>query len=150
MREAIGGSFLLYLVIIFLGIYIGILMFSLSYIKAFKIKNQIISIIEKNEGYTAEAQNQIRAYFIENRMHLGVTVTEGYCNTRNIASTNIIVGVDQSFCLYEHRNVRENTIYYTVRTFIHMDVPILGDAINAMRFGISGETIVIYEGNKLR
>ena len=45
-----GGSLLLYIVIIIVGIISAFLVSSIAYSKAFKVKNRIISIIEKYDG----------------------------------------------------------------------------------------------------
>ena len=52
MREAIGGTWLTGLVITFIVLFSGFLAYSINYTKAFRVKNEIINIIEKNEGYT--------------------------------------------------------------------------------------------------
>ena len=49
MREAIGGTWLTQLIIIFMLIFVAFLALSLNYTKAFKVKNEILSIIEKRE-----------------------------------------------------------------------------------------------------
>ena len=51
MREAIGSSLLFNLIIVIVIVMIAFLVGSLSYSKAFKVKNRIINIIEKYEGY---------------------------------------------------------------------------------------------------
>ena len=47
MRQAIGTTWILQLVIIFMLIFVAFLSLSLNYTKAFKIKNEIITTIEK-------------------------------------------------------------------------------------------------------
>lgn len=53
MREAIGGTQLFYLVLIFLTIYILFMAGVINYGRAFRQKNSIINMIEQNEGMTA-------------------------------------------------------------------------------------------------
>ena len=50
MKDAMGGTWLTGLVIIFIALFAGFLAYSISYTKAFRTKNEIINIIEKNEG----------------------------------------------------------------------------------------------------
>ncbi len=53
MREAIGGTQLFYLVLIFLTIYIIFMAGVINYGRAFRQKNAIINLIEQNEGVTS-------------------------------------------------------------------------------------------------
>lgn len=50
MKDAISGAMSLQIIVIFMLIVNGYLAFSVNYTKAFRVKNEIISIIEKNEG----------------------------------------------------------------------------------------------------
>jgi len=51
MRDAVGGSLLLNIVVIFTSIVILFFAGIMAYSKAYKIKNRIIEVIEKNETY---------------------------------------------------------------------------------------------------
>lgn len=50
MREAVGSALLLNIVLVFIGIVSMILVGSIAYSKAYKVKNRIINIIEKYDG----------------------------------------------------------------------------------------------------
>ena len=51
MREAIGGAMTIQIIVIFMLLINAYLAFSVSYTRAFKMKNQVINIIENSEGY---------------------------------------------------------------------------------------------------
>ena len=51
MRESLGGSMLLNLVVIFTGLIIIFFVGILSYSKAYRVKNRIVEIIEKYGTY---------------------------------------------------------------------------------------------------
>lgn len=51
MRESVGGTLLLQIVLIFLTVYIGFMAIVINYGKVFRYKNAIINNIEQNEGY---------------------------------------------------------------------------------------------------
>ena len=59
MRDAFGGTFMIQLLLIFLAIYVAFVAVALNFAKAFRVKNQIIDIIEQNEGidYTDTSDN---------------------------------------------------------------------------------------------
>ena len=59
MKEAFGGIFTLQFIVVFMIIVNCFLAFSVNYTKAFRAKNEIRSIIEKNEGLTCSAMKQI-------------------------------------------------------------------------------------------
>ena len=86
MREAFGGTFTIQLILLFLAIYIAFIAVALNYAKAFRVKNQIINIIEQNEGFdfdnSAEgsAQNEIQKYLRR---------VSYYVNLTNIKNNNI-------------------------------------------------------------
>ena len=49
MRDAFGGIFMIRLLLVFMFIYVAFSAVSLNYAKAFRIKNNIIDLIEKQE-----------------------------------------------------------------------------------------------------
>ena len=53
MREAIGGTWIFSIVIVFIVLFTSFLAISVNYSKAFRVKNGIINIIEKT-GYTLD------------------------------------------------------------------------------------------------
>lgn len=52
MKESISNFWLLSIVLIFILIFAAYLTVTLNYSKAFKIKNEVLSIIEKRNGIT--------------------------------------------------------------------------------------------------
>lgn len=50
MRESIGGTWIMGIVALFIFIFAGYLAVTISYSTAFKIKNEVLSIIERNNG----------------------------------------------------------------------------------------------------
>jgi hypothetical protein len=50
MREAVGGALLIKLVMFFIAIYVCFLSIAINYSIAFRVKNQIINLIESYEG----------------------------------------------------------------------------------------------------
>lgn len=58
MREAIGGTWLFGLVILFIALFASFLAYSISYTRAFNVKNEIINLIERNEGFTSCVRGQ--------------------------------------------------------------------------------------------
>lgn len=51
MREAVGGTLLLKIVLVFLIIYISFMAVVISYGRIFRVKNALINSVEQNEGF---------------------------------------------------------------------------------------------------
>ena len=59
MREAIGGTLLIQLVMFFIVIYVAFLAIAINYSITFRVKNQIITLIEeRSEEHTSELQSR--------------------------------------------------------------------------------------------
>ena len=104
MKEAIGTTWTYTLVLVFTLIFTGFLVLSLAYAKAFKVKNEMTTIIEKYEGltlsssYKGETKNgsiQIINQFIENANHK----TMGKCDISKI-----------DYMYYASNNLSSNTL----------------------------------------
>ena len=48
MRESFGGAFIINLLLVFIVIFISFMAVTISYAKAFRVKNQVINIVEQN------------------------------------------------------------------------------------------------------
>ncbi len=78
MREAIGGTWLFGIVILFIALFASFLAYSISYTRAFNTKNEIINLIERSEGYTICAKG-------EGDDNLG----QGECNVKNMTEDQL-------------------------------------------------------------
>ena len=162
MKDAIGGVLSLNLILIFLVIISCYLAFSVNYTKAFRVKNEIRSIIEKNEGLNCKALEQINTLMDKSNYELP-DAFKGWCR-----SSGYIV-VDSStdyldkggFCYkaqlvnkYGTTDDKFNGVYYTIVTFTSIiNMPMFGgtasDANGLMKllgstFAVKGETSIIY------
>ncbi len=154
MREAIGNAFIVNLLLVFLVVVAALLIGSVSYSKAFKVKNRIIYTIEKYGGWDITTsgssgynivQAEIETSLKDIGYHLSlatVFLLGGNCPSR--AGGTIVYGKDASttyhYCVYEFNN--EKGHYYGVTTFMHFDIPLIG---NYLEFPIYGETKTLYD-----
>lgn len=60
MRESIGGAWIFQLVIIFILLFTGFLCVAINYNKAFKVKNEVIDYVEREEGLTSRTDSGVR------------------------------------------------------------------------------------------
>ena len=150
MRESIGGTWLVGIVIVFIVIFTSYLALSVNYSKAFKVKNGIIEIIEENEGLTDKAQTQIVSY-----LNAAGYYVYGNCNKVDPEYTDgeqngVLTGYERQgstnkykYCVYE-RSISNDTLnrkYYRVTVFFKFDIPLL---YNVFTFPVTGETKAVY------
>ena len=151
MKESMGGAWLFGIVITFIAFFAAFLSYSISYTKAFNVKNQIIDYIEQNEGYSSivdssdpnEDSVQAKA---ENYMkkvgYNSDAASQIICNTNDkiggVYSQNM-----NGYCLEKvcQSGSTTSNFHYKVTTFICLEIPIIGFVIN---LPISGETRTIY------
>ncbi len=81
MREAIGGTWLFGIVILFIALFASFLAYSISYTRAFNVKNEIINLIERSEGYTNCADGDSTADENVN--------TKSECNVKNMSDIEL-------------------------------------------------------------
>lgn len=152
MRDAIGGTFSLQIILFFLVVINAYLAFSVNYTKAFRIKNNIVAIIEQQEGYTTsgalgEDSAERRIFELMNRANYTIRREMVQCDA---GYTQIYDPTQNTgFCLRLHKNA-DGSGYYSVTTYINIDIPVLNNLFPVFRgaFAISGETKTIYS-NKL-
>lgn len=134
MREAVGGSVLIQIVMIFIVLYAALLAIAINYSIAFRVKNNIINLIEEYGEVNDEAiRNYVNSvgYYKGGDGHTEIdsNCTNGYCIEKIPACLD---AADTSF--------RCRGSYYKVTTYIAFDFPIIG---NLLRFKVTGETRVI-------
>ena len=159
MREAIGNSLILNIIIVFVAIFIALFVGALAFTKAFKTRNRMLDIIEKYGGYTEEAQLEIA----ENLHQIGYFMVDNVkCPDRNLA-IKLNKNDNYNYCVYEYGSCVECTeaggciptsgcdndrgTYYGVRMYVHFDIPLIG---NFMNIPIYGETRFIFDKAKVR
>ena len=138
MKEAIGTSFVFNMIMVFVGVMIALLVGALAYQKGFKIRNRIIDIVQKYEGYTIDAREEIDS----NLRDIGYQIVDKECKNREGAT--MVQDSDYRYCIYQYNTTKGP--YYGVTVFIHFDIPILGDWVE---IPIYGETRILFEKDKV-
>ncbi len=153
MREAIGATWIMGIVIAFIALFSGFLAFSINYSKAFKVKNGIVERIEKYGGVSEEAKSDINSFLKEigynalgscdmllsdeNLKFAGFRIDEG--TSHNNAKDKY------NFCIQKiHSNSgtgQMSTAYYKVYVFFSLSIPVIQDIT---KFNVTGETKNIY------
>ena len=125
MRDAVGGTFMIKLLLIFLAVYTVFIAIAINYAKAFKVKNKVINIIEQSEGVDyddvsdASVIGQINTYM--NDIHYGI-------NTSSVEKKCIgydYINTERVYCISKLENYDSSASYYRVTTFVTISVPIV-------------------------
>ena len=159
MKEAIANAGVFNLVILFVVILLAFFIGSLSYSKAFKVKNKIIEEIEKDQGYTIGVNDSTEDRVEEWMKNIGYRMNTG--NVRNTANCAASVtgnggedgklinkDGDYQYCVYEFDTCTKNSDkakcgkYYRVISYMYFDIPIISQLL---RLPVSGETMIFNE-----
>lgn len=166
MRESIGASWMLGIVVVFVFLFLFFLTYSINYTRAFNVKNEIINYIEHAEGYTDiggkshgvvvsidsvditsnEYKDTVRvkAYnLIKNTGYQFNAINDADCHRMDPKATRYD---DGGYCIVkvcQDENPAKNT-YYKITTFIAMKIPFLNISIN---IPVNGQTRTIYQDN---
>ena len=125
MREAIGGTWIFSIVIIFIVLFTGYLAVSVNYSKAFKVKNGIINIIEHNEGLNPTAQNEIKSYLGGVGYYVYSTCKTSE-NEKGYEPNNTNTGYRYCISKREAGGGSVPKAYYKIKVFFRLDLPIIG------------------------
>lgn len=143
MQEAVSNSYVFTIVIVIIGLCAVVVSTSVAYSKTFKIKNRIVSIIEKYDGYSEsneEIKNEIDA-LLKDTGYSSINTNKACPKNRDDAEA--INTLDKyRYCVYEYNSVKGK--YYSVATFLKIDFPLIGDYIS-IEIPVYGETKVIVD-----
>lgn len=171
MKEALGGISLFQIVIVFILLFTAVMCLTINHSKAFAVKDEIITIIEKenlsssNNASSGILSDQVINDILDYLNESGYRITDecpdttwvGYDRTGNIVNDNA------SFCIKAnnvadayYKDIQEkckgnkctvtsgdypNMYYYEIVLFYQLDIPIIGDAWN---FRIYGSTKTLF------
>lgn len=131
MKESIANAYILNIVIVFVVIFIFFFASSLTYSKAFKVKNRIIDIIEKYEDYNSNAIAEISESLGE--MGYRVNVSGRDCPIRNGKTAITAATSNYRYCVYEYTTSKGT--YYGVSAYMYFDFPIIGESLELPVYG---------------
>lgn len=142
MRDAVGGAFMIKLLLVFLAIYTIFIAIAINYAKAFRVKNKVLDIIEQNEGIKNYSNVndpvivQVNDYM--NNIHYGVNTAtvKSKCEGYDYVDTK------RGYCITKVDN--GDASYYKVRSFVTISIPLVGLEYT---IPISGETRKIEKVN---
>ena len=117
MKDSFGSAYMIYVFIFFVIIFITFISLILKYAQAFKVKDQIISIIEEYEGYgtgNGKSFENIESY-IESTSYRPEVGSENFNAINGQCSSTY------KYCIAKHST--GDATYYTVYTFVSWNFP---------------------------
>ncbi len=142
MRTTIGQTWVMQLMIVFILLFVAYIVLILNYSRTIKVKNEMITLIEKYEGLNDYSIESINGYLNSNGyVATGVCVTkeaEGvYGGTvDSVKLEKAKAGKKYSYCLKKYQGT-SITNYYQVALFYKFNLPVLG---NVSGFTVKGTT----------
>ena len=151
MRQTIGATWVFQVVIIFTLIFAAYIALTINYSKSFRIKNEVISIVEKSQGFTDDGIRLVNNYLLSSGYRtMGKckastdAITYGVFDLSLDTATNsaekAIEGKDYFYCFTKYSNYHSyfNTrAYYRVSLFFRFDLPVIGDLYT---FDVDGQS----------
>ncbi|CDF11556.1 unknown [Mycoplasma sp. CAG:776] len=145
MRQTIGGTWLLQLMILFILLFVGFIVLTLNYSRTVKIKNELINMFEKYEGLNDASIELVNNYLL----YTGYDV-EGVCVPNGDSETGVYGALDLNstkleparegekyyYCVKKYKGAN-TTNYYQITIFYKFNLPIIGDTSS---FTIKGTT----------
>ncbi len=146
MKDAVGSTMLVYIVIIVVGIVGAILIASNMYTSAYKAKNNIISAIDRyymvnsDNGRTCFDDNTCANSIASTLKNMGYHLNESdLCNNKILTKVSknaeAVDGVEtiqvyanssnNGYCVYK-TSLSSSEYYYTIVTFSHLNINLLG------------------------
>lgn len=143
MKAATGNAMLMNIIIVFLVIVMALLVTSISYTKAFRIKNRIVDIIEYYDGNFNDVGTKAN---ITNEINNSLSSVgyrlSGSKKCKEIDNKKAIeLASNYQVCIYEYDDSMRGK-YYKVIAYMYFDVPVVGGILN---IPVSGETKVFYD-----
>ena len=154
MREAIGGSYVFQIVVVFILLFTGFMSLSINYSRAFAVSSEVANIIERNNGLSETAREEIIQYMID----VGYR-TKGTCNEEEGENYEAIdttgkpggfMNKKNNLCVQEvpivvdivpGSNEFPATAYYKIKVFFKLDIPVMS---MLFEFDIKSATKKVY------
>lgn len=126
MREAIGTTYLLNIIIIFIVTVFAAITGIISYNKAYKVSTRIGDAIERAEGYNTLSKEEI------DRVLISLGYRRGNANCAATYKNGTLVTLNDNnfeYCVYRNDSGAKDKKHYqyAVLTYMYFDLPIISE-----------------------
>lgn len=141
MKAATGNALLMNIMIVFIVVVMALLVTSISYTKAFRIKNRIIDIIEYYNGDFSNNKDEITNEINTSLSSVGYRLVSSPSCKKIDNKEAMKINTNYQICIYEY-NDSSRSKYYKVISYMYFDIPLVEGLLN---IPVSGETKVFYK-----
>ncbi len=158
MSDAVGGTVNIVLIAVFMVLVSGYMAFNVSYVKAFKVKNRIIDLIEQYEGNckpgdgTNKCTKYIHSYMNEIGYNTKIMTKSGYkCDTLKGYCIKEVKSPESVSSSSKTKTSGDTKYYYKVITQVNIDIPIMNSLMPYLSvFQVTGESQSITKRGKTK
>ena len=145
MRDALGGTVNIVIIVMFIVIALGYITFNINYTKAFRVNDKIVSLYEQNKGNCGSAStcaSQIKEY----ANHLGYQTDLSFTCPGGFSKQDNIYCV-KSVSVRNNGGIKEtpDAEYYIIVTKTKFSIPIISNIMDLEVFSVRGSTKTIYK-----
>lgn len=147
MKDAFGGVLNIIIIAVFLVIVEGILGLVVNYSKAFRMKNAVISAIERYEGLGCFSTADTDCKDLIQRKAKSI----GYAPPGTLNCPQDYKMIDSLYCCKSTDSVSKNNYIYSVVTQVDINIPIINKIMGLSFFQVHGDTRVVkkYDTNRV-
>lgn len=126
MKEAVGGSYILNIIIVFIVIVFAFLIATVLYYRAYKVNVRIANSIEKYEGYNRLSYDEINRTL----KTIGYTRAKAYnfsnsdCEIKQKTEAMTNYTPEYMYCIYQ-LSINDDYYKYGILTYIKFELPFL-------------------------
>lgn len=150
MREVTGSTASFQTIILFILIFAAFLSMVIIYSKAYIIKNEALTIIEKYDGVSNTSLDIINNYVLGQgyKQKGSCPADESWIGVKSISKKDYEAVKDNTKYYYCFQKVEKNSksVYYNIRFFYKFNLPVFGDIAT---FKINGRTKLIIPANDI-
>ena len=158
MKQTVTTTSLFKIILVFTLLFAAFLALAINYNKAFKMKNETLSIIEKYEGINNKSLEIINNYLDNNSYTIKKSCEDDEYGMADLSNNRLEKAVGNTKYYYcvsyycdavgcrinDAKTPNGNQIYYKMKLFFKFNLPVFGDLFT---FDITGETkgITLYD-----
>lgn len=144
MKSASSSTWLLGLVLGFILLFTAYIILTINYSKTVRIKNEMISMVEKYEGLNTNSVQLVNNYLASINYNMKGECTDdnnsGVYGADNLQATSLVEaqsGEKYYYCVKKYKGVG-TTRYYQVAIFYKFNLPVVGATGNFAVRGVTG------------
>ena len=141
MKAAIGNSLLLGIITTFVSIVLLVLISSIAYTKAFRIKIRIIDEIESAETFDQGVVDTLNVVFREIGYKTNAYMNNSSCDNLTPDDGELMNTTSAyHYCVFKMNSAKDGGYYYKVVAFAYLDFPL----VSSFQLPVKGETKIFY------